>query len=185
MSARGEMKRSHVVCSQVCPLFFWYLSSMERELQTWAERQVFTRNYRKTVIPALRIHFKDKIGVRRIFLLLFRAPDVFHGFFLGHLERSWGIHRMWQSPQMLGGRRSVLVRHNKVQCTSVTDTAAPGGSLVYKPRVHWRTSDSVEDCMSDMGGCYWRARVLSPSHFSICTYNLVKTWKNCICQIYS
>lgn len=125
----------------------------KENLQTWAERQVFTRNYENSY-PCLRTTLKDKIGVRRIFLLLFRAPDVFHGFFQVVWKEAGGIHWMWQSPQMLGGRRSVLVRHNKVQCTSVTDTAAPGGSLVYKPRVYWRTSDLVEDCMSDMGGCY-------------------------------
>lgn len=125
--------------------FFWYLSSMERELQTWAERQVFTRNYENSY-PCLRTTLKDKIGVRRIFLLLFRAPDVFHGFFQVIWKEAGGIHRMWQSPQMLGGRRSVLVRHNKVQCTSVTDTAAPGGSLVYnhesieEHQTSWRTA---------------------------------------------
>lgn len=133
--------------------FFWYLSSMERELQTWAEIQVFTRNHENSY-PCLRTTLKDKIGVRRIFLLHFRAPDVFHGFFQVFCEAAGGIHWMWQSPQMLGGRRPILVRHNKVQSISVREAAAPAGSLVYKPWVFWRTSDFVEDCMSDMGGCY-------------------------------
>ena len=132
---------------------FWYLSSMERQLQTWTEIQIFTRNYENSY-PCLRTTLKDKTGVRRIFLLHFRAPDVFYGFFQVYCEAAGGIHWMWQSPQMLGGRRPILVRHNKVQSTSVRQAAAPSGSLVYKPWVYRRTPDFVEDCMSDMGGCY-------------------------------
>ena len=115
----------------------------------------FLQGTMKTVIPAWELLLKTKQALLFcIFLLHFRAPDVVHGFFQVYCEAAGGIHWMWQSPQMLGGRRPILVRHNKVQSTSVREAAAPSGSLVYKPWVYWRTSDFMEDCMSDMGGCY-------------------------------